>query len=136
MKFPRTLDLIIARLNQLFKHADIADWRYEVDTLGLMIQEIDKPGGWDALERMARQTDVGHRLEIFHVLGHLEVTGQRKRHHIEFLARFLNDDSVCDFSQTGAGLSTTCSDFDLKRVTVRDSALRHIAGYIGIRRYP
>jgi hypothetical protein len=136
MHDPHTLDLLIKRMDSLPPKPEGAYWLGEAGALGLMVQEMDSPRGWEALERLARRSDVGQRLEILGDLCHLVVQGLRKRHHIEFLARFLDDNTLCDFSSDARAFGGPHADFDLSKITVRDSVLRSISYEVGVRRYP
>jgi hypothetical protein len=136
MKSPQTLDLLIARLDSLPSKPEGADWLREAGALGLMVQELDSPRGWDALERLARRSVVGQRLEILGDLNNLSVTGLRQRHRIEFLAKFVDDHTLCGFSQDAKGFDGPHPAFDLKKITVRDEVLQSISYQVGVRRYP
>lgn len=135
MKYPKTLDLIISRMGHLPSTPEGPFWLAEAGILGRMVQEIDDARGWNALERLARRSVPGQRLEILHRLGNVFSDKARERHTIEFQARFLNDNTMVDFAKE-TGFGGPHADFDLHRITIRDSVLRHVCFDVGVKAYP
>jgi hypothetical protein len=136
MKSPKALALLIARMESLPSKPKEAYWLGEAGALALMVQKLDDPRGWAALERLAHRSVVGQRLQILGDLHNVQATGTRKRHRIQFMSRFLDDNTLCDFSQDKEAFDGPHAHFDLEKITVRDGVLRDLAYQVGVSRYP
>ncbi len=55
---------------------------------------LDNPKAWDGLEALARRSSVDQRKEILEVTDYVGTSGEKKRHALLFMSRFLNDTSV------------------------------------------
>ncbi|MCW3097883.1 MAG: tolB [Chthonomonadaceae bacterium] len=144
MKRPETAPILVARLDSLPATPPVDYWRCEASGLALIVQTLDDPRAWAALERLAKRSDVGQRLEIITEFGNISVAATPKRHRVEFLAKFLQDRTLrvipgqqkASPASGGKYSEGVYADHDMPRITIQDSALRQIAYLIGMEDNP
>jgi hypothetical protein len=134
MRHPKALELVIARMDAL--PAKPEEGLYgEASTLGAMVQRIDDPRGWSALEQLTRRSEPVQRIEIFRNLDDWRARGEGKRHRIEFLAKFQNDNALVVFGKESS-FEVPGGYPHLKQMTVGDAALRELSYSVGMKDWP
>jgi hypothetical protein len=135
MKHPRIIPIFIERLDRLPVAPPGPYFTCEAIDLIPLLLELDDPNIWKALERLTRHSEVGQRLEILHHLEPLEAKGVKRLRCIEFLEKFIEDQTLrvipmekkTDEDVDRGKYAGSAADADIERITVGDSALRNIA---------
>jgi hypothetical protein len=144
MKRPEVVTVVVERLSHLPATPPGPYSECEAAGLARIVQALDDPRSWNALEQLARRSDVGQRLEIVAHIGDVSAGEARKRHQVEFLEKFVQDHGVRIASHPGQTRSHpedrkyegSYADADIDPITVQDAALRPISYLIGTKEHP
>ena len=88
------------------------------------------PRGWQALEKVAKRSDVGLRMEFMNPMNYTYLGDRNRRQRLQFLAAFLDDPAVPDRSANPEKFSGPHAGFTFERLSVQDLAAMKIASLL------
>lgn len=127
IKYPRTAELLAARLDALPAKADGEYWRSEPGNLTSIVRHVDEAVSWAALSRLARRSVLGQKLSIICELKDPCVCSDPNVGVIHFLLPFVEDHTQCNL-KTGdlADSGFMITGLDMDRISISDAALMGI----------
>ena len=90
------LRVLIATLESLPKTPVKPYWKCPEATYVHLVMQTGDPGAWAALEKAAKRSDVGLRMEIMNPMNYTYIADRYRRQRLQFLSHFLDDDDVRD----------------------------------------
>jgi len=103
--------------------------------LGWVVMESDDPRVWSAIEKVAKRSVVGLRMELLHQFGFPKEESHR-RERLRLLAAFLDDTTIRDTSSSNKfftyGRRLKNIGLQYEKLSVRDFAALELAGLLGI----
>lgn len=94
---------------------------------------VDDERAWRALDRTARRVDPGLRLELLNKVDFGEMTPERRRHRLAFLASFLDDQALRDAKSFPEMFEGSYAGSRFPRLEVRNFAALKMAEMLDIR---
>jgi hypothetical protein len=92
----RFVELLIETLNGLPKEPAETYWQCPEAKIAGLVLMTDNPRAWQALEKAARRSEVGLRMEIIETIGWRWDSADHLKQRLSFLALFLEDTTVRD----------------------------------------
>src|ERR1700722_938248 len=126
------MTILLATLESLPKTPTEPYWRCPEAAFGHLVMGTDDARAWKMLEKVARQSDVGLRMEFMNSMNYNYVGNRQRKQRLEFLAAFLDDADAPDVSANSKMFDGPHAGFTFKRLEVRDLAALKIASILGM----
>ena len=120
--------LLLATIEKFPKDVAGPYWECPEAYIAGLATECDNPRIWRVLEKVAKRSAVGLRLEMLNKLRGNAHRAERLR----LLAAFLHDDTVRIHRGHGSKFEGPCAGFFYKKLEVRDFAALELAGMLGV----
>ncbi|MBI1311421.1 hypothetical protein GC176_08950 [bacterium] len=120
--------LLIRTLNELPTTPDGEYWNCREASFANLVMETDAPEAWQTLKEVADRTDVGLRMQLMNPMNYRYIGDRNRKQRIEFLASFLDDQSVRD-ARDNPKFSGPCAGFMFPVLEVRNLAARKLASF-------
>jgi hypothetical protein len=91
-------------------------------TFAKLSMETDEQSAWSPLERVARQSDVGLRVEFMNPMDYTYIADRQRSQRLEFPSHFLDDDEVRDEKSNPSVYQGPFSTFTFSSIEVRNFA--------------
>jgi hypothetical protein len=105
-------------------------WTCPEGQLGALVMRCDDPRVWKTLEKVARRSAVGLRMELLdHAIDPRDT--RHRPQQLRLLAGFLDDAALKDVS-SGSKFEGPGAGFPYNKIEVRDFAVWEIAGLVGM----
>jgi len=121
--------ILLATLESLPKTPTEPYWACPEAAYALLVVATDDARAWKMLEKVAKRSDVGLRMEFMNGMGNSYIKGQRKQ-RLEFLAAFLDDAEAPDVKANSKMFGGPHAGFTFNRLEVRDLAAMTIASIL------
>jgi hypothetical protein len=122
------VELLTQTLEGLPRTPAEPDWQCPEGSFARLVIETDDPRAWETLEKVARRSDVGLRMQLLSPLESAR-TGPRRKRALALLAAFLDDASAR--TRPGSNLfGGTYAGYQYPRLEVRDLAAMRIASLL------
>jgi hypothetical protein len=92
-----------------------------------LVLATDDPRAWKLLEKVAKRSDVGLRMELLAHMNNGYAGDRQRQQRLDFLAAFLNDAEAPDVSSRPEMFSGPHAGFTFRRLGVRDLAALELA---------
>src|SRR5262249_21952047 len=119
--------LLVETIDGLAKTPTEPYWRCREASFASLVAETDDPRAWQALEKAARQSDAGLRVEMLWPMSYQK---PRRAQRLAVLARFLNDATVRDATADPRMFEGPYSGAEFPKLEVRNFAAHAIAGVL------
>ena len=124
------LRALIATLESLPKTPKDPYWNCREAALAHLVMETDDPRAWATLEKVAKRSDVGLRIEIMNGFNYTYIADRRRTQRLEFLSHFLDDSEVRDARANPKLFEGPSAASHIPRIDVRDFAAWRIASIL------
>jgi hypothetical protein len=101
-----------------------------------LVLATDDPRAWKLLEKVARRSDVGLRMELLNRMAYAHFGDRQLQQRLRLLAAFLDDADAPDVSANPAMFSGPHAGFTFRRLSVRDLAAMELAVLLEIQERP
>ena len=118
----RFLKLLIATLESLPTTPSEPYWKCREASFANLVMETDDPTAWSTLEKVAKRSDVGLRMEFMNPMSYTYIRGRNRRQRLEFLSQFLDDDTVRDVKSNPKQFDGPHAAFHVAKIEVRNFA--------------
>jgi hypothetical protein len=132
----RFLTILLETLDALPKTPTEPYWRCPEAAYAGLVQKTDDPRAWALLEKVARRSDVGLRMEFLNHMSRLEDGDWQRRRVLKFLTAFLDDTDEPDREANPKMFEGPYAGFTFRRLSVRDLAAWQIAFILGMPERP
>jgi hypothetical protein len=124
------LQALIATLESLPKTPKEPYWSCREATFAHLVMETDDPRAWITLEKVAKRSDVGLRMEFMSPFNYTYIANRQRRQRLEFLSHFLDDDEVRDAEANAKRYEGPIAAGEVPRIEVRNFAAWQIASIL------
>jgi hypothetical protein len=129
----RFIDLLVQTLEKLPETPAEPYWRCPEASFACLVGATSEPRAWEALTKVAKQVDVGLRMELIQSACQNEKT---KQCQIRFLSSFLDDDSIREEKSNPKMFEGPFAEFHYPRLEVRNHAAMTLAWILKIKSEP
>ena len=126
------LVILLAILESLPKTPTESYWACPEAAFGHLVTATDDVRAWKMLEKVAKRSDVGLRMEFLNGMGRNYLKDQQRKQRLEFLAAFLDDAEAPDVKANPKMFDGPHAGFTFNRLEVRDLAAMTIASILGM----
>jgi hypothetical protein len=124
------LQILIATLESLPKTTAKPYWNCPEREFSHLVMQTDERSAWSALERFAKRSDVGLRMEILYYMDFTSMADRQRSQRLEFLSHFLGDDEVRDEKSNPLKYKGPSAAFTVSKIEVRNFAAWQIASIL------
>jgi hypothetical protein len=124
------MKLLLATLEALPKTPTEPYWACPEAAFAHLVLATDDPRAWKMLEKVAKRSDVGLRMEFMNPMNYSYIGERQRQQRLEFLAAFLDDDEAPDVKANSKMFIGPHAGFTFERLTVRDLAAMTIASIL------
>ncbi len=126
----RFMKILLAALEALPKTPKEPYWHCPEAAFAHLVLATDDPRAWKMLEKVAKRSDVGLRMEFLKPMNYGDVGGRLRQQRLDFLAAFLDDAEAPDVKANPEMFSGPHAGFAFARLTVQDLAAMEIAAIL------
>jgi hypothetical protein len=119
--------ILLATLQSLPTTSQTPYWRCPEAGIAHLVLRTDDPRAWQALQRAAKRSDVGLRMELMNSMDYVCYASTPRKPRLDFLASFLDDAEAPDVKANPAMFDGPHAGFSFDRLEVRDLAAMKIA---------
>jgi hypothetical protein len=124
------MTILLATLEAFPKTPTEPYWKCPEAAFAHLVLATDDPRAWAMLEKVAKRSDVGLRMEFMNPMDFSHSGGRQRQQRLEFLAAFLDDVEAPDVKANSEMFSGPHAGFIFARLTVRDLAAMKIASVL------
>jgi hypothetical protein len=124
------MTLLLATLEALPRTPTKPYWGCPEAGFAHLVKNTDDPRAWTVLEKVAKRSDVGLRMELMGPMDYRCGGDGHRQQRLEFLAAFLDDAEVRDVNSNPKMFDGPHAGFTFARLEVRDLAAMQIASII------
>ena len=124
------LKILLADLEALPRTPKESYWNCPEAAYAYLVMLTDDPRAWGLLEKVAKRSDVGLRMEIMNPMDYTSVGDRQRKQRLNFLAAFLDDPEAPDYAANPEKFSGPHAGFTFKRLEVRNLAAMKIASIL------
>jgi hypothetical protein len=121
------LNILLATLESLPPTPAVPYYRCPEAPYALLVEETEDERAWKTLEKVARSSDVGLRMEYINTICDYMPSGHKGERLLHFLAAFLDDAATPDLSVNPRMFAGYRGDHISQRLEVRDLAAMNLA---------
>jgi len=126
------LTILLATLEALPKTPTEPYWKCPEAGFAHLVLATDDPRAWKMLEKVAKRSDVGLRMEFMNPMNYSYIEDRQRQQRLDFLAAFLDDAEAPDVKANPEMFSGPHAGFTFARLEVRDLAAMIIASILGM----
>lgn len=130
------ITILLGALESLPKTPTEPYWKCREAALAHLVMATDDARAWTMLEKVAKRSDVGLRMEFVNRMAYSYVGDRQRRQRLEFLAAFLDDAEAPDVKANPELFDGPHAGYSFKRLEVRDLAAMQIAHLLGMSERP
>jgi hypothetical protein len=130
------LQILIATLESLPKTPAKPYWNCPEGAFSHLVTQTVERSAWSALERFAKRSDVGLRMEILYPMDFASIADRQRSQRLEFLSHFLDDDEVRDEKSNSLKYEGPFAASTISKIEVRNFAAWQIASILRMRVKP
>ena len=116
----RFMTILLATLEALPKTPKEPYWHCPEAAYAHLVLATDDPRAWNMLEKVAKRSDVGLRMQFLNPMNDRDVGGRLRQQRLDFLAAFLDDAEAPDVKANPEIFSGPHAGFAFARLTVQD----------------
>jgi hypothetical protein len=124
------MTILLETLDALPKKPTEPYWHCPEAGFAHLVLATDDPRVWSMLEKVAKRSDVGLRMEFMNPMNYSHIGGRQRQQRLKFLASFLDDGEAPDVSENPEMFNGPYAGFTFRRLTVRDLAAMKIASIL------
>jgi hypothetical protein len=124
--------ILLATLDALPRTPTVPYWKCPEAAFAHLVMATDDPRAWTMLEKVAKRSDVGLRMEFLEKMNYSYVGDRQRQQRLEFLAAFLKDAEAPDVKANPKMFDGPYAGFMFRRLEVRDLAAEKIASILGM----
>ena len=126
------MTILLATLDALPKTPTEPYWKCREAAYAHLVLATDDLQAWKMLEKVAKRSDVGLRMEFINSMDSSYLEGRHRQQRLDFLAAFLDDAEAPDVKANPKMFSGPHAGFTFARLAVRDLAAMEIASILGM----
>lgn len=126
------MQVLLATLESLPKSPKEPYWRCPEAAYVHLVMLTDDARAWQMLEKVAKQSDVGLRMEFMNPMNYTYVGDKQRKQRLAFLAAFLDDAEAPNVKANPKMFDGPHAGFTFDRLEVRDLAAMKIASILGM----
>lgn len=124
------LRVLVATLDTMPEKPKESYWTCPEASYVHLVMRTDDPRAWNALEKVAKRSDIGLRMEFMDPMNYMYIADRHRRQRLEFLSHFLDDDAVRDEQSNPTMYEGPFAGFQFPRLEVRNLAAMEIASIL------
>jgi hypothetical protein len=124
------MTILLATLEALPKTPAESYWSCPEAAYAHLVLATDDPKAWELLEKVAKRSDVGLRMEFMNPMNYSYVGERQRQQRLKFLAAFLDDAESPDVKAKPEMFSGPHAGFTFARLSVQDLAAMKIASIL------
>lgn len=124
------MTILLATLETLPKTPTEPYWKCPEAAYAHLVLATDDPRAWKMLEKVAKRSDVGLRMEFLNHMHRGYAEDRQRKQRLAFLAVFLDDAEAPDVKANSEMFSGPHAGFAFARLSVRDLAAMTIASLL------
>jgi hypothetical protein len=126
------MTILLATLESLPKTPTGQYWACPESGFAHLVLATDDPRAWKMLEKVAKRSDVGLRMEFMNPMDYSHLGDGHRQQRLDFLATFLDDTEAPDVKAKPEMFEGPHAGFAFARLTVQDLAAMQIASILGM----
>jgi hypothetical protein len=131
------ITILLATLESLPRTPTEPYWKCPEAAFAVLVMASEDTKAWNVLEKVAKRSDVGLRMEFMNYMRKSNIENDRQRQQcLKFLAAFLDDAEVPDVKANPKLFDGPHAGFTFRRLAVQDLAAMIIAALLGMRDRP
>jgi hypothetical protein len=130
------ITILLATLESLPKTPTEAYWSCPEAAYAHLVLATDDPRAWELLEKVAKRSDVGLRMQFMNPMNYSYVGDRQRQQRLKFLAAFLDDAEAPDVKAKPEMFSGPHAGFTFRRLSVQDLAAMQIASILEMPDHP
>jgi hypothetical protein len=111
-------------------------WKCPEAAFTHLVLATDDPRAWAMLEKVAKRSDVGLRMEFMNPMDYTHSEGRQRQQRLEFLATFLEDVEAPNVKANPEMFSGSYTGSIFTRLTVQDLAAMKMASVLEMPDHP
>ena len=128
----RFITILLKTLDGLPKSTTGPYWSCPEADFAEIVLETDDPRAWAMLEKVAKRSDVGLRMEFINIMDYSTLGSRQRRQRLKFLAAFLDDAEAPDVKANLRMFNGPDARFAFRRPAVRDLAAMEIVSILAM----